>query len=316
MQCEPAEEHELVHRRTREVRSLSVMLLKPLSPPARLLVSFAMTAPSLLVTVACVLTLLDLRRMDAAFDWVRHALQAQNRIHRLVLDVHEFESGQRDYLFSGRGSRREAFAAAKDRVPGDLAALGQGTAPDAAQRNRFFELQALVLHRLDLAGQTVDLKRAGKHDAAHKLARSALGRAGVDRIHALAEGMRKHEEQLLVRRDRAVAKRRQSYAQWLYGLLVLNVGTLACTLFLLHRLDKAQSLARVCAWSKRIEHEGQWLSFEEYLSRRFRIHSTHTISPAALDRAMMDLASEPGDEVPGPAEMDDCPVELEAGRPN
>jgi CHASE3 domain sensor protein len=276
-----------------------------------------MTAPSLLVTVACVFTFQDLRRMNAAFDWVRHALKAQNLIHQLVLDVYEFESGQRDYLFSGRGSRREAFAAAKARVPGDLAALGQGTAPDAAQRNRFFELQALVLQRLDLAGQTVDLKRAGKHDDAHKLARSELGRAGLDRIHALADEMRKHEELLLDGRDSAVAARRRSYAQWLYGLLVLNVGTLACTLFLLHRLDKAQSLARVCAWSKRIEHEGQWISFEEYLSCRFRIHSTHTISPAALDRAMTDLASEPSEEDPGLNGIDRCPtVEIGAGRPN
>jgi CHASE3 domain sensor protein len=293
------------------------MLLKPLSPAARLLVSFAMTAPSLLVTVACVFTFQDLRRMNAAFDWVRHALKAQNLIHQLVLDVYEFESGQRDYLFSGRGSRREAFAAAKARVPGDLAALGQGTAPDAAQRNRFFELQALVLQRLDLAGQTVDLKRAGKHDDAHKLARSELGRAGLDRIHALADEMRKHEELLLDGRDSAVAARRRSYAQWLYGLLVLNVGTLACTLFLLHRLDKAQSLARVCAWSKRIEHEGQWISFEEYLSCRFRIHSTHTISPAALDRAMTDLASEPSEEDAEPNGVDRRPAaEVGAGRPN
>jgi CHASE3 domain sensor protein len=268
------------------------MFLKPLSPTARLLVCFGLTAPSLLVTVACVFTFQDLGRMDTAFGWVRHALQVENRVHRLVLDVHEFEGGQRGYLFTGRRSHRVSFDAGEARVPADLAALGQDIADDPTQRQRFLELQALVLNRLDLARQTVDLKKAGQHDAAHKLARSDLGQHGMDCIHKIAEEMRKHEEILLVSRDRALAARRQSHAHWLYGLLLLNISSLVCTLFLLHRLDKAQSLARVCAWSKRIEHEGQWLSFEEYLSRRFSIDTTHTISPSEVDRLMTALASE------------------------
>jgi CHASE3 domain sensor protein len=268
------------------------MFLKPLSPAARLLVCFGLTAPSLLVTVACVFTVQDLGRMDTAFGWVRHALQVENRVHRLVLDVHEFEGCQRGYLFTGGRSHRVSFYAGAARVPADLAALGQDIADDPTQRQRFLELRALVLNRLDWAHQIVDLKKAGQHDAAHKLARSELGQHGMDCIHDIAEEMRKHEDILLVRRDRALAARRQSHAHWLYGLLLLNISSLACTLFLLHRLDKAQSLARVCAWSQRIEHEGQWLSFEEYLSRRFSIDTTHTISPSEVDRLMTALASE------------------------
>jgi CHASE3 domain sensor protein len=268
------------------------MFLKPLSPAARVLVCFGLIAPSLLVTVACIFTFQDLGRMDTAFDWVRHALQVENRVHRLVLDVHEFERGQHGYLFTGRRSHRSSFYAGEAKVPGDLAALGQDIADDPTQRQRFLQLKALVLNRLDLARQTVCLKNAGQHDAAHKLARSELGQQGIDCIYTLAEEMRKHEELLLVNRDRALAARRQNHAHWLYGLLLLNISSLACTLFLLHRLDKAQSLARVCAWSKRIEHEGQWLSFEEYLSRRFSIETTHTISPSEVDRLMTTIASE------------------------
>jgi len=104
--------------------------------------------------------------------------------------------------------------------------------------------------------------------------------------------MCQQEEINLVNRDRALATRRQSHAHWLYGLLLLNISSLGCTLLLFHRLDKAQSLARVCAWSKRIEHEGQWLSFEEYLNRRFSIDTTHTISPSEVDRVMSAMASE------------------------
>jgi CHASE3 domain sensor protein len=266
------------------------MFLKPLSPAARLLIGFGLTAPSLLVTVACVFTFQDKARMDSAFEWVRHALEVQNRVHQLALDVHEIEAGQHAYLFTGRGSYRDSVYAGQARVSTDLRALRNDVATDGAQRQRFIELQALVLDRLDLARQAVELKKAGQHDAAHSLIRTDRRKNAMERVQTLAEDMCTHEANLLVSRDRALAARRQSHARWLYGLLCLNLSSLACTLFLLHRLEKAESLARVCAWSNRIEHDGQWLSLEEYLNRRFSIDTTHTISPAEVDRFMSDLA--------------------------
>lgn len=46
--------------------------------------------------------------------------------------------------------------------------------------------------------------------------------------------------------------------------------------------EKVSGLAKICAWSRTIEHEGEWISFEEYLWRRFRINTTHGISPAEV----------------------------------
>jgi CHASE3 domain sensor protein len=273
--------------------SAAAMFLKPLSPAARFLVCFGLTAPSLLVTVACVLTFQDQGRMNTAFGWVRHALQIENRIHQLVLDVHTFEAGQRGYLYTGRNMHLDSFRAGEARVPSDLAALREGTVDDPTQQQRVLELEALVLDRLELARQTIELQKAGRHDAALKLVRSDRGQNAMNGIHAIADEMRQHEANLLDTRDRAVAQRRQGQARWLYGLLFLNLSSLACTLILLHRLGKAQSLARVCAWSKRIEHEGQWLSFEEYLNRRFSIDTTHTISPSEIDRLIPEIAAEP-----------------------
>jgi len=268
------------------------MFLKPLAPAARFLICFGLTAPSLLVTVACVFTFQDQARMEAAFGWVRRTLQVENRVHRLVLDVHEVEAGQRGYLFTGRGSQREAFYAGQARIPGDLAALRQDIGEDSVQAQQFMELEALVLDRVELARQSVELKKLGRHDEAHSLLRADRGRNTLECIQLLADEMRRHEANRLTSRDRELTERRQNHARWLYGLLVLNLTSLACTLFLLYRLGKAQSLARVCAWSKRIEHQGQWLSFEEYLNRRFDIDTTHTISPAEVNRLMGELVSE------------------------
>jgi hypothetical protein len=43
--------------------------------------------------------------------------------------------------------------------------------------------------------------------------------------------------------------------------------------------DKVEGLATICAWSRTIEYEGTWISFEEYLQRRFGIRTSHGISP-------------------------------------
>jgi CHASE3 domain sensor protein len=163
------------------------MFHKPLSPTARRLVCFGLTAPSVLVTVACVFTFQDLGRMETAFGWVRHALQVENRIHQLVLNVHQFDGNQRAYLFTGRRSYRESFSSAEAGVPVDLAALGQDIAADPVQRQRFLELEQVVLQRSGVAWQAVELKKAGQHDAAHKLARSELGQDGnIDTTHTIS----------------------------------------------------------------------------------------------------------------------------------
>lgn len=49
---------------------------------------------------------------------------------------------------------------------------------------------------------------------------------------------------------------------------------------------RVESLAKICAWSRTIEYEGEWLSFEDYLLRRFNIHTSHGISPAEAAKVM------------------------------
>lgn len=43
--------------------------------------------------------------------------------------------------------------------------------------------------------------------------------------------------------------------------------------------QKLSGLVTICAWSRTIEYQGEWLSFEEYLKRRFDIDTSHGISP-------------------------------------
>jgi hypothetical protein len=58
--------------------------------------------------------------------------------------------------------------------------------------------------------------------------------------------------------------------------------------------EQTETLIRMCAWSRSIEYQGQWISFEQYLKRRFNIETTHGISPAELQK----LAQEIKDKTP------------------
>lgn len=56
--------------------------------------------------------------------------------------------------------------------------------------------------------------------------------------------------------------------------------------------QKVDTLVTICAWSRTVKYENQWISFEEYLSRRFGIHTSHGISPAEADRLREELERE------------------------
>ncbi|MBI1176865.1 hypothetical protein GC207_05445 [bacterium] len=48
--------------------------------------------------------------------------------------------------------------------------------------------------------------------------------------------------------------------------------------------QQVDTLVTICAWSRTVQHNGEWISFEEYLRRRFNIQVSHGISPDELTK--------------------------------
>jgi hypothetical protein len=80
---------------------------------------------------------------------------------------------------------------------------------------------------------------------------------------------------------------------------VLRIGVLMLMAYLVERMSRqnrelkarVDSLVMICAWSRTVKHEDEWLSFEEYLQRRFKVNTTHGISPAEAERLGFKLTS-------------------------
>ena len=48
----------------------------------------------------------------------------------------------------------------------------------------------------------------------------------------------------------------------------------------------------MCAWTKQIEHEGKWISFEEFLHRSLQIKTSHGMSPEIFGEWTKKAAAE------------------------
>ena len=53
--------------------------------------------------------------------------------------------------------------------------------------------------------------------------------------------------------------------------------------------QQVNNLVTICAWTRTVEYQGEWISFEDYLKRRFNISTTHSISPAEAEKVLGQL---------------------------
>jgi hypothetical protein len=59
---------------------------------------------------------------------------------------------------------------------------------------------------------------------------------------------------------------------------------------LVARLHHLEGLLRVCAWCRRVGHNGQWLKMEKYFAEGFHIQTTHGMCPDCLKKIQEDTA--------------------------
>lgn len=64
----------------------------------------------------------------------------------------------------------------------------------------------------------------------------------------------------------------------------------------LNAVDKPEEIVTVCAWSKKIKMDGQWMSLEDFLRKRFGVKVSHGIAEEELMRQIELLAAEQSKE--------------------
>jgi hypothetical protein len=70
------------------------------------------------------------------------------------------------------------------------------------------------------------------------------------------------------------------------GLLFLSGAVVFWAGVMVLRIRQLQSIITICAWTQRVNFNGQWMSMDDFLWRRFRVKVSHGISEQAFEGIM------------------------------
>lgn len=252
------------------------------------------TAAALAVVIA--LGFLESRSRVAIREsagWVSHTLQVERELGLARTLLTDAETGQRGYLLTEDESYLEPSEQATAALPAVLAQLRELTADNPEQQQRLGQLDRLAAARLERIRNSVSLAKSGERERAVKIVVEGSGKALMTEIRALIQSALADEERRLRQREANLAQsiaRRSLEAQILIGAMAAGLIAVA---FLLIRLNRVHALVTVCLQSKTVQYENEWLSFDDYLHRRFNVQITHGLSPDEYEKLM--TASAGGD---------------------
>jgi CHASE3 domain sensor protein len=267
------------------------MIRTLLSRPSAVLITAGLLLPIVLIGIPAVTAYRAEQEVRKSFHWVTHTLEVETAIQSLVNSLVDAETGQRGFLLTGREPYLEPYQAGVARVARQVREIRTATADNQAQQDRLTEADPLITERLDLLAQTIAAEKRGEHEAAVGLVNSGRGKYVMDKIRAVLQLMVDEEHRLLWRRQQQLSAhtRRSTAISW--GLVALAAALGGGVLYLLYRMSRLEPLVMMCAHSRTIEYGGEWLSFEEYLQRRFGISTSHGLSPAEFDRLRSERAA-------------------------
>jgi CHASE3 domain sensor protein len=227
----------------------------------------------------------------------RRAATAQQTlviVNQLLATINEAETAQRGYLLTHDEKYLGPYEAARPRYHDELAALGRQFANDPLRGSVLKRLTALCDQRFAEIAHTVQLRRDHGIAPALNVVESDEGWRLMSEIRDLLQMLQRHEIAAIASHTASAAERSRLF-QGMNGALLALAAMLGGTVafLLIRRLHDLEGLIKVCAWTKRVQWEGQWVTFEEYLARRFNLHCTHGMSEEAAERLTIELAHTP-----------------------
>ncbi|HEX9083298.1 MAG TPA: CHASE3 domain-containing protein [Gemmatimonadaceae bacterium] len=254
-----------------------------------ILLSFGLASTAL---VMCALLLMEWRDGTAAvesFEWVSHTLETQRELATVEARMSEAESGERGYLLTGQPGFLAPYSAATNEIRTRLLNLRRLLADNPGQLRRLLIIDSLSRGKLTELDSTIRLERAGKHDLAVTIVKTTHSDRVMTSIRSGLQSMTADEASLLRERQQSLVAELHRGDMISLGLAVALAVMLIALLVIARGAEHYRNLVTLCAWTRSVEYEGEWISFEEYLRRKFDISSTHGISPEALSQIQVGL---------------------------
>jgi methyl-accepting chemotaxis protein WspA len=222
---------------------------------------------------------------------VREIIRLKHRASTLLGAMIDNEAGQRGFLLSRNPQFLEPYDRSLQVMPRLREELRKSLV-DPVSKTLLQEFLKASDARLAFSAETVDLQRIGEHDAAVAMVQSGRGKTLTDKVRRDAAALSARYDQLIHDAEERYATgiRWNEYISW--GMVVLDAIFAGILVLLLLRLRRAESVLHVCAWSKTVQFGNEWISFEEYLTRKFGLSITHGIRPEEMEKMLQGISPE------------------------
>lgn len=222
----------------------------------------------------------------AAMNLLKQSYEDREQLNGLRDDLNELQAGESGFLLTGNQSYIRTHLLSYDDVSVRLANLNALNADRPGQSGRLERLRPLIQAKLEEFRNATALKESGQDEKALKLANADGQTSLIDQIRSLIAEMQVAEDRMLADRQRANESRLDISDAVSTGLLIMSATVVIGAGVLVLRIRQLQSIITICAWTQRVNFNGEWMPMEEYLWRRFRVKVSHGISEEAFEGVM------------------------------
>lgn len=243
------------------------------------------------------------RSIADAQERATHAQSSLLAIQQVRATITEAETGQRGYLLTRDETYLQPYREAAARYENELAALAQQLAGHVEIQSTRLELDALLREKFNEIAHSISLRQRYGIGPALNVVESDAGARTINEIRTRLNRLEAHELDEMSAHSASAVHRSRMFQQLSVGLVALTVLLgIGAAWWLVRRIHELEKLVTVCAWTHRVKWQGRWMSFEEYLDRRFNLHFTHGMSDEAAEKMQAQIRLLP------PIEDDDEPV--------
>ncbi len=190
------------------------------SSPNRILVPALLLLATLIVAANAWFAFRAVTALLTSEHWVEHTWQTANQVERIMSSAKDAETGTRGYLLTGEDKYLQPYQDALHDLPVELDRFHSLTSDNPSQQQRIAGMRAVIEQRLSLLQQSIDLRRTGSVDTLHAFILNGTGKAEMDHLRGIADGMETEEGRLLAIRT-ASAEANSTRARTAVGLASL-----------------------------------------------------------------------------------------------
>lgn len=229
------------------------------------------------------------RDIAAASGRVADTQKTLLEISELRASVIDAETGQRGYILTGLESYLAPYTQASDRLDDQLAGLRARFDGSPERAAALDHVSTLVARKKQEMSRTIELRRSGDIGPALHVIDSGEGLHAMNALRGALLALEQRELSDLARHSDSVSRRAAFFQSLSVVMLVVAcaLGATGVALFM-SRMHELETMITVCAWTHRVKYQGDWISFEEYLRKRFNLRFTHGISEEASRKLQME----------------------------